>query len=112
MEEKTKYNLEHIGDVFVDQIEKVLEALKNSTKGVSLTYRIHCLEKDMEKSYAKIGRRTVALKSRYPLNEVFSDEDMRELFKEFDAFDTELSTAKKQREERLYPNMKTAEEAA
>jgi len=112
MEENTKYKLEHVGDSFAESIEQILEWLRCSTKGISLTYRIHCLENDKEKSFTKIGKRTVALKPRYPLNELFSDEDMREIFQEFDSIDEELATAKKEREERLYPRMKTAEDAA
>lgn len=112
MDESTKYAFEHIGDTFSDTVEKVLEWLKNSTKGISLTYRIHCLETDQEKAYAKIGKRTATLRTRYPQNELFNDDDMREFFSTLDSVDEELAEANREREERLYPGMTAAQEPA
>jgi hypothetical protein len=105
MPDSTKYHtLEHLGDIVVERIEAALGWLKRSTQGVSLTYRIHCMEKDREVSYARIGKRTVALRKRQPRNELFSDDDMKTLMAEFDEVDGELSRAKAEREARLYPN--------
>ncbi|GFK92307.1 magnetosome protein Mad10 [Fundidesulfovibrio magnetotacticus] len=112
MQDSTKYHtLEHLGDIVVERIEAALEWLQRSTKGVSLTYRIHCMEKDREASYARIGRRTVSLRKRQPANELFSDEDMASLLAEFDEVDAELSRAKAEREARLYPNYAAQEQA-
>jgi len=110
MDESTRHTLEHLGDIFVERVEKAVSWLHNSTKGFSLTYRIHSLEKDREKSYTRIGKRTSTLRKRSPANELFSDEDMSQLFKEFDELDNELSTAKQEREERLYPHSKASEQ--
>lgn len=112
MEESTRYKLEHAGDLFAESIEGFLLWLKNSTKGISLTYRIHCLEKDREKYYAGIGRRTVHLRRRNPANELFSDEDLSQIFAEFDECDAELSRAKSEREARLYPRSEGCEQPA
>ena len=112
MDESTKYAFEHIGDSFSEKVEKMLGWLRSSTMGISLTYRIHCLEKDQQKSYTKIGKRTASLRSRFPQNELFSDEDMQEFFSSLDTVDSELSKARREREERLYPNMQAAEEPA
>jgi hypothetical protein len=113
MQDSTKYHtLEHLGDIVVEKIEVALEWLKTSTKGVSLTYRIHCMEKDREVTYARIGKRTVSLRKRQPANELFSDEDMKSLLVEFDEIDGELSRAKSEREARLYPNYDTQEQPA
>lgn len=110
MEQSTKHTLEHVGDIVVERLEKVLEWLSTSTKGVSLTYRIHCLEKDKEKSYARIGKCTVTLRARNPHNELFSDEDLKQLFDEFDKVDGDLSNSKSEREARLYPKMQPDEQ--
>ncbi|BAH77584.1 hypothetical protein [Solidesulfovibrio magneticus] len=112
MEENTRYKLEHAGDRFVETVEEFLGWLKNSTKGISLTYRIHCLEKDRTKSYARIGQRTVSLRRRHPHNELFSDEDLSQLFVEFDKADAELSQAKQEREARLYPRSEASAQPA
>ena len=112
MEQDFRYKVEHVGDAFADQMENFLDWLKASTRGISLTYNIHCLERSQHKAFARIGKRTVALKPRFPHSEIFSDDDMRDLFSEFDRIDADLARARKEREERLYPGMRTTEQEA
>ncbi|MBF0528232.1 MAG: hypothetical protein HQK55_02960 [Deltaproteobacteria bacterium] len=110
MENTFRYKVQHIGDLFVDQMAKVLGWFKSSTCGVSLTYDIRTLEKKKEKSYTSIGRRTVELRQVAPSNELFSDSEMAELFSQLDKLDKELSSRKQSREKRLYPQSETAEQ--
>ncbi len=112
MDEKTKENLEHVGDRFVSGLEGFFSWLSESTKGISLTYRIRCLGKDQNKSFAKIGRRTATLRQRNPMNELFSDDDLKILFSELDGIDEELTKSKQEREERLYPRSRATEQPA
>nr|AFZ77033.1 magnetosome protein Mad10 [delta proteobacterium ML-1] len=112
MERDFRHKVEHVGDAFADQVETFFDWLKASTRGISLTYNIHCLERGQNKAYARIGKRTVALKPRFPHSEIFSDDDMVDLFREFDRVDEDLARARKEREERLYPGLRTTEQEA
>ncbi len=39
-----RYNIQHIGDVFVDNLERAFDCVKSSTRGITLTYDIHLLK--------------------------------------------------------------------
>ncbi|CAM2057498.1 Magnetosome protein Mad10 [Desulfovibrionales bacterium] len=110
MQDSTKYTLEHIGDIVVEKIEQVVDWVSESTRGISLTCRIHCLEKEETKTYTRIGRQTVRLRKRYPLSEIFNDEALRELLADFDKVDAGLLRCRDEREARLYPRYKMMEQ--
>jgi hypothetical protein len=103
MEEGLKYKIRHIGDIFVDNLEKVCGIVSSSTKGISLTYDIHDLEKKRKKALREIGARIAEVRKASPELDVFSDAMLMELFSKLDGIDERIEARKKQREERLNP---------
>jgi flagellar motility protein MotE (MotC chaperone) len=96
-----RYTIEHVGDIVIGPIEAVVCWLGGSTKGISLTYDIRNLERKKKKSYIKIGKKTAELRKQNPSNELFSDEDMSQLFSELDNMEEDLNDCTRKREERL-----------
>ncbi len=98
-----RYRIEHLGDTVADGLEQTVKWARSSTKGISLTYNIHDLEKKRKKAWAKIGERLSSLRERSPELEVFKDEQLLELFVNLDEMDEKLRTASTERDEKLNP---------
>ncbi|HIJ55565.1 MAG TPA: hypothetical protein HPQ03_05510 [Deltaproteobacteria bacterium] len=103
MGEGFRYNIQHMGDIFVDSLERTVDSLKSSFRGVSLTYDIHELKKKKGKIHRKIGKRTSEVRKRSPEMELFADNEMVKLFSKLEGVDERIETCIQEREARLYP---------
>ena len=104
-----RYNIQHMGDHFVDVLGKGFGAVQCSTKGISLTYDIHDLTKRRNKVCRLIGERIAEIRSVTPENELFGDERLREIFSKLDNIDKKIEASKREREDRLNPRCGTVE---
>ena len=114
MGEILRYNVQHIGDIVVGGIERVLGGIKSSTWGITVTYSIHDLERRRAKLVRKIGMELVEVRTASPELEVFNNDKLNELFTKLDNLDTRIAAHKQERAERLnpvYPTGETVEEA-
>jgi hypothetical protein len=102
VEKNLRYKVQHIGDIFVDNLVNGCSWLKLPTRGVTLTYNIRSIERKKGKSYLKIGKKTAELRKQSPDNELFGDADLLEFFSELDKMEQSLSEYRLERDERLY----------
>jgi len=103
MGEGIRYNIQHMGDFFVDHLEMAFDYAKSSTKGISLTYDIHDIEKKKRKLLRKIGERVAKVRSASPELAVFDDEKMMELFSKLDDIEERIAARTRERSARLDP---------
>ena len=103
MSEGLRHNLQHLGDIFVDSVDRGFGCIESSMRGVSLTYDIHELKKEKRKILSKIGKRTAEIRKRSPEQEVFADDEMMKLFSKLEGVDERIDTSTREREARLYP---------
>ena len=96
-----RYSVQHIGDVFVDNLERAFDGVKSSTRGITLTYEIHELERKKSKVLSEIGGRVAEVRKTSPELDVFNDEKMMELFSRLEGLEESIEAHKKGREERL-----------
>lgn len=96
-----RYNIQHIGDVFLDNLEKGFDCVKSSTRGITLTYDIHDLERKRSKVLSGIGGRVAEVRKTSPELDVFNDEKMMELFSKLEGLEDSIEAHKKKRGERL-----------
>ena len=101
MGEGFRYKIQHMGDIFVDGLEGALGWTMSSTKGITLTYDIHDLEKRKNKALRKIGARISEIRRGAPDMEVFSDEKIMELFSKLDGIEEKIEAQRRERDERL-----------
>ncbi len=101
MGEGLRYNIQHIGDVFLDNLEKAFDCVKSSTRGIALTYDIHELERKKSKVLSEIGGRGAEVRKASPELDVFNDEKMMELFSKLEGLEESIEAHKREREERL-----------
>ena len=111
MGEILRYNVQHIGDIVVGGIERVLGSIKSSTWGITATYNIHDLERRRIRLVRKIGAQLVEVRAASPELEVFSNDKLNELFTKLDKLDTQIAAHKQERTERLNPAYQTGEAA-
>jgi len=104
MEKDFRYKMRHIGDAFVDKVEKVGLSIKGSVRGIVLTYNIDELKKEKEKIVNGIGKRMVAGRKKDPDFNVLQDKMMIKLFSKLDKVEGQMEACIKERRERLYPN--------
>jgi len=101
MGEGLRYNIQHIGDIFVDNLEKAFDYAKSSTRGITLTHDIHQLERKKSKVLSEIGGRVAEARKTSPELDVFNDEKMMGLFSKLEGLEDSIEAHKKEREERL-----------
>lgn len=96
-----RYKMQHIGDIFVEAVEGVVDGLKTTFKGVSLTYEIHHLQFRRKKVVYDIGERVVEIRKSDPTISVSTDEPASRLFSEFDEIEERLEASISERESRI-----------
>ena len=101
MGQRLRYNIQHIGDVFLDNLEKAFDCVKSSTRGITLTYDIHDLERKKSKVLSEIGGRVAEVRKASPELDVFNDEKMMGLFSKLEGLEDSIEAHKRKREERL-----------
>ena len=101
MGQRLRYNIQHIGDFFVDNLENAFDYVKSSTRGITLTYDIHELEREKDKVLSEIGGRVAEVRKTSPELDLFNDEKMMELFSRLGGLEDSIEAHKKEREERL-----------
>ncbi len=101
MGEGLRYNIQHIGDIFVDSLGKAIDCVQSSTRGIILTHDIHELEKSKRRVLRKIGERVAEVKKISPEHEVFNDPKLMELFSKLESLEERIKAHAKEREERL-----------
>jgi len=60
-----RYKIEHMGDSIADGLEQTLGWAKSSTRGVSLTYNIHELEKKKKEGHEQNRGKAVVGKGSF-----------------------------------------------
>lgn len=109
MSKGMRYNMEHLGDIVVDGIEKCFQGINRSFRGISLTYNIHELNRKKRKQYTKLGKSLTQVRRKKPHLDVFQEDEITDLYQAMDALEEELEGAMEERERRLYPeNFETA----
>ncbi|MBF0100837.1 MAG: hypothetical protein HQK77_08020 [Desulfobacterales bacterium] len=103
MEKGYRYNMNHLGDIFVEKLANCGKAICNSTRGIVLTYNIHELNKKKQKNFAQIGERLTQVRNEQPSLDVFFDEKMATLYKDLDEIEERLGQQLRERQTRLYP---------
>ncbi len=101
-----RYNIEHVGDVFVDAILKASGAAKASARGIVLTYDLNDLKRKRRNLLCRIGERFTQLRKEgagLDIASIASDGEMSRLLSEFDGIEGEIEAAERELEERLYP---------
>ncbi|MCG6552112.1 MAG: hypothetical protein L7F77_07275 [Candidatus Magnetominusculus sp. LBB02] len=98
-----RYRMEHIGDFFVDMIDKVAESARCSAKGVILTYDIHFLKKKRRGLINELGARVAELRKTAPEPLIFSDQTLRGLLDTLDEAEKRYDELVAERQLRLYP---------
>jgi len=101
MGQELRYNIQHIGDIFVDNLEKAFDYVKSSTRGITLTYDIHDLEKKKSKVLSEIGERMAEIRKTSPELDVFNDEKVLELFSKLEVVEESIEAHTKERKGRL-----------
>jgi hypothetical protein len=101
MGQRLRYNIQHIGDFFVDNLENAFDYVKSSTRGITLTYDIHELEREKDKVLSEIGGRVAEVRKISPELDLFNDEKMMELFSRLGGLEDSIEAHKKERGERL-----------
>jgi hypothetical protein len=110
MENSFRYKMQHVGDFVVGYLDKGCGAVKSRTLGVTITYKIHDLNKKRQKLCTKIGDRLAEIRKTSPEETVFEDEKMLKLFAKLKGIDDRIEARKKEREERLYSAEFSSEE--
>ncbi|MBF0508638.1 MAG: hypothetical protein HQK57_06900 [Deltaproteobacteria bacterium] len=111
MSEGFRYNMQHLGDIVVGKLTKICCAIKESTRGIILTYDIHDLEKERIHLIRDIGRRIVAIRKNHPELDIFRDDQLMELFFKLDKVEAGLEDRENERKAKLDPANLAAEEA-
>ncbi len=101
MGEGLRYNTQHIGDFFVDNLERAFDCVKSSTRGITLTYDIHELERKKGKVLSEIGERVAEVRKTSPELDLFNHKKMMELFSRLEGLEDSIEAHKKEREEKL-----------
>ncbi len=101
MGQELRYNFQHIGDIFVDNLEKAFDYVKSSTRGITLTYDMHDLEKKKSKVLSEIGERMAEIRKTSPELDVFNDEKVLELFSKLEVAEESIEAHTKERKEKL-----------
>ena len=101
MGEGFRYKIQHVGDIFVDGLEDALGWTMTSTKGITLTYDIHELEKRKNKALRKIGARVSEIRKGAPEMEIFADAKLMERFSKLDGIEEKIEAQRRERDERL-----------
>ncbi len=103
MSKDMRYNLDHMGDIVVDNMGKWIHSINRSFRGISLTYNIHDMKRKKQKQFTKIGETLTQVRKKRPDLDVFQDEDISDLYQAMDALEEDLEEALQEREHRLYP---------
>ncbi|MBF0550622.1 MAG: hypothetical protein HQK60_08805 [Deltaproteobacteria bacterium] len=111
MSEGFRYKMQHLGDIMVGKLTKICSAIKESTRGIILTYDIHDLEKERINLIRDIGRRIVIIRKNHPELDIFRDDLLMELFFRLDKIEAGLEDRERERKDRLDPTNLAAEEA-
>jgi len=98
-----RHNIQHIGDIFVNDLEKAFDCIKSSTRGITLTYDVHELERKKSKVISDVGGRVAKVRKTSPELDAFNDEKMMELFSKLDSLEESIEAHKREREERINP---------
>ena len=106
-----RYKIQHMGDIFVDKLDKGFGLFKSSTRGITVTYNIHELRKKRGKLLKQIGAAIAEVRKRAPELDVFSDEAVMALFAKLDEIDKNIQACTQEREERLYPGYRPVEQS-
>ena len=109
MEKDLRYQIEHIGDIFVSKVQKACGAVTASTKGIVLTYDVGGLQKERDRLIKKIGKRVVALRESDPGLDVMNEASMIKLFYSLDKVEDKIGASIRKRKERLYPRTRRSE---
>ena len=78
MSEDVRYQMQHLGDIFVDALSGVVDSAKRCAKNLVLTYDIRDLKKKRRQCLSLIGSRIVQVKKE-GLTDLKRDDKLVEL---------------------------------
>jgi len=100
METDLRYSLEHVGDLFIEKLERVIKSVTGQFRGIVVTHDIHSMERKRHGLMFQIGERVVTI--RKDNASLFTDDPaMNGLFSQLDDLDGRLDAMINEREERL-----------
>ncbi len=97
MEEGLRYKIQHSGDLFVSAICGVVEAAKDSAKGIVLTYNINELKRKKRNLIKKAGERLALLKKENMDRRISDDDRLRKLLAEMQKLQNRIDAYVKER---------------
>jgi hypothetical protein len=91
-----RYNLSHIGDIFIGAVQKTADTAMQCSKGVFLTYDINMLHCKKQKASREIGER-VSLLVKEGTFDVPKDTALLELITKLNSIEKDLATLESER---------------
>ncbi|MBF0452226.1 MAG: hypothetical protein HQK75_16105 [Candidatus Magnetomorum sp.] len=98
-----RYQMLHLGDIFVAKMAKGFRLFGKSSRGVVVTYDLRELKRKRKKVLLHIGTRMADLKTVSPELDIFQDNDLSGLFNRLERIEQKIELRIQEREERLYP---------
>ena len=96
-----RYNIEHVGDIVVDLIEKPVDLAQKFARGVALTYDIREIHKKKQATLKELGEQIV-LVSAGDSTALTDNENIASLTTQLDELDRNLDAKVKEREENIH----------
>jgi hypothetical protein len=96
MDLNCRYNLQHLGDIFVGALQKTTDVLLSCPRGAILAYEINVLQNKQQKVCREIGAR-ISLLMREETTDVAADAPLSALFVTRDNIEKNLAAHEKHR---------------
>ncbi|VEN74092.1 magnetosome protein Mad10 [Candidatus Desulfarcum epimagneticum] len=98
MKKNIRYNLEHMGDSFAGLIQAVITSARDSAANVVDAMEVWQIKGKKKKKVMDIGRHSVRLRQDRP--DMFDDEEIQVVFREYDELQDAIDQFVEKREER------------
>ncbi|MDH4100126.1 MAG: hypothetical protein OEV28_06075 [Nitrospirota bacterium] len=95
-----RYNIEHVGDIVVDLLEKPVDLAQKFARGVALTYDIRELHKKRQAALKELGEEMVRVSAVDP-SALAGAESIASLTSQLEEIDKALDAKIKEREENV-----------
>ncbi|KJR42670.1 hypothetical protein MCHI_001432, partial [Candidatus Magnetoovum chiemensis] len=113
-----RYNMEHIGDIFVNMIDKTMKGLKVSTKatvdlakisakGVVITHDIHDAKRQKKKIVKRLGLKVAELGQRGQSLDLSQNEEVISMLNDINELDNKRTNLINERKQRLHKKERT-----
>ncbi|MCI4624874.1 MAG: hypothetical protein L3V56_02830 [Candidatus Magnetoovum sp. WYHC-5] len=102
MEKTFRYKMEHIGDIFINMIEKTTQAARNSAKGVVLTHDIHDSRRQRKRVIKKLGAKVIELKKEGKSLDLTQNQEVMDILNTIESLESKEIDLLRKRQEKVY----------